>query len=132
MPNADPDLFLVAQNSLQNPFPCKQNDKNPVDLLKQFISERLGKNGATLAAASNRMGMSQQQLRRVLKKHHTCFQCVLNDTRKAHAAHYLYETDIRFSEIAFLLGFSDQSAFTRAVKRWYNMTPKELRRGNTR
>ncbi len=128
MPGADPDMYHTAQNSFRNPFPYEQDDTTLIGQLRRFISKRLDKNGVTLAAASKHMGMDQQQLRRLLKKHDTCFRTVLDETRKAHAAHYLCETETRFSEIAFLLGFSDQSAFTRAVRRWYCMPPKTMRR----
>ncbi len=128
MPNADPDLYLVARSSLLNPFPCRQDDDDPVDQLRRFINVQLDKNNITLELASKNMGVTQHQLRRLLKKRGTCFQCVVDDTRKAVAKHYLTQTDFRFSEITFLLGFSDQSVFTRAVKRWFGVTPKQLRR----
>lgn len=128
MPDANPDIFYMARNSFRNPFPYKLDDNSPVEELQQFISQRLEKNVATLAGASQHMGMSPQKLRRLLKKHGTCFQSTLNDTRKAHASHYLHHTNIRLSEIAFLLGFSDQSAFSRAVKRWFGVPPKDVRK----
>ena len=127
MPGADPDICNMAQNSIRNPFPYKQVDKGPVERLRRFISERLDKTDITLAAAAKIMGMTPQQLRRTLKKRGTSFQCVLDDTRKAHAVHYLCKTETRFSEIAYLLGFSDQSCLTRATKRWFGVTPKDLR-----
>jgi AraC-like DNA-binding protein len=80
-----------------------------------------------MASASKHMVLTQQQLRRLLKKNGTCFQCVLDETRKANAAHYLFETDIRFSEITYLLGFSDQSTFSRAVRRWFGSAPRDAR-----
>jgi AraC-like DNA-binding protein len=131
MPDADPDLYHMACSSLKNPFACEQNDNNPVERLRQFISAQLSNNRITLAAASKYMDMTPQKLRRLLNKHDTCFQCILDDTRKAHAVHYLCETRIRFSEISYQLGFSDQSVFTRAVKRWFETTPKEMRRSCT-
>lgn len=127
MPDADPDLYNMACSSLKNPFACEQSNKNPVDRLQRFISTQLGNDTVTLAAASKHMGMTPQQLRRLLNKQDTCFQCILDDTRKAHAVHHLCETRIRFSEISYLLGFSDQSVFTRAVKRWFDTTPKDMR-----
>lgn len=128
MPDAGPDIFYMARNSFRNPFPYRQDDNSPVEELRQFISQRLEKNVATLAGASQHMGMSPQKLRRLLNKNDTCFQSLLNDTRKAHASHYLQHTTIRLSEIAFLLGFSDQSAFSRAVKRWFGAPPKDIRK----
>jgi len=127
MPEANRDMFHIALNSFRNPFPREQDDNNPVDRLRRFVSNRLDKSSVTLANASKYMDMTPQQLHRALKKHDTSFQCVLNETRKAHAIYYLTETETRFSEIAFLLGFSDQSSFTRSVKRWFGATPKEVR-----
>ena len=127
MPNADPDLYLVARGSLPGPPAGKWAENDPVDQLTRFISGQLEKNGSTLARASDHMKMTQHQLRRLLKRHGTCFQCLVDDTRKVLAKHYLTETELRFSEITFLLGFSDQSVFTRAVKRWFGITPKQLR-----
>ena len=129
MPNADPDLYLVARSSLLNPFPLKQDDQDPVDRLRRLISVHLEKNDITLALASENMSMTPHQLRRLLKKHGTCFQCLVDDTRKVAAEYYLLHSELRFSEITFLLGFSDQSVFTRAAKRWFGATPKQLRRG---
>jgi AraC-like DNA-binding protein len=128
MPDADPDIYHMARNSILNPFPYEQHGKHPVGRFRQFISAQLGKKGVTLASASKHMGMTPQQLRRMLKKNGTCFQCVLDETRKAHTSYYLNETETRFSEISFLLGFTDQSTFSRAVKRWFSMTPREMRR----
>ncbi len=127
MPNADPDLHLVARGSLPRPLSGELVENDPVDQLTRFVSGQLEKNGSTLARASDHMKMTQHQLRRLLKQHGTCFQCVVDDTRKVLARHYLTETDLRFAEITFLLGFSDQSVFTRAVKRWFGVTPKQLR-----
>ncbi len=127
MPNADPDLYIVARNSLPVSHSGNRAENDPVDQLARFISGQLERNGSTLARASEHMKMTQHQLRRLLKKHGTCFQCLVDDTRKVLAKHYLTETDFPFAEITFLLGFSDQSVFTRAVKRWFGMTPKQFR-----
>lgn len=127
MPDADPDLYEVARSSFLKPILGTLDDGNPVERVRRFIAERLGKNGASLDTTSEHMGMTPQHLRRVLNSHDTCYQCIVDDTRKSVAEYYLTHTVMRLSEIAFLLGFSDQSAFTRAVKRWFSMTPKEMR-----
>ena len=128
LPNADPDLYRVARSSYQKPVPLTLGESNPVDRVRKFVGERLDKGNATLNAAAAHVGMTQHQLRRILKKRGTCFQCLVDDTRKAMAKHYLTHTELRLSEITFLIGFSDQSVFTRAVKRWFGVTPKQMRR----
>jgi AraC-like DNA-binding protein len=44
------------------------------------------------------------------------------------AATYVQDPDIELVEVAFLLGFSDQSAFSRAFKRWTGKSPSESRK----
>lgn len=128
MPDADPDIYHMACVSLKNPFPGEQDNMDPINQFRQYIRAQLGRNSVTMTSASKHMRMTPQQLRRRLKKRGTCFQCILEEARKANAAHYLFETDTRFSEITYLLGFTDQSTFSRAVKRWFGATPREVRR----
>jgi len=44
------------------------------------------------------------------------------------ASTYVHEPDIELAEVAFLLGFSDQSAFSRAFRRWTGNSPGEARK----
>lgn len=129
MPNADPDLYVVARNSFRRPFPIELDETSSVDTVHKFVGDRLERGGGTLKAAARHMGMTEHQLRGFLKRRGTCFQCLVDDTRKVVAEHYLLRTELRFSEITFRLGFSDQSVFTRAAKRWFGATPKQVRRG---
>jgi AraC-like DNA-binding protein len=48
------------------------------------------------------------------------------------AEHYIKETALPLTEIAFLLGFSELSAFSRAAKQWFGRTPRELRKRGPR
>ena len=41
---------------------------------------------------------------------------------------HLADASLSLAEVAFLLGFSEQSAFTRAFKRWTGTTPASVRR----
>jgi len=49
----------------------------------------------------------------------------LDTTRQRLAAHYLVDTAVSVTEIAFLLGYSESSTFDRAFRRWTQMTPGE-------
>ena len=72
--------------------------------------------------------MSVRNLQRRLKEVGTTFRTLLETVRKDLASTYLHDPDIEFAEVAFLLGFSDQSAFSRAFRRWTGHSPSEARK----
>ena len=51
----------------------------------------------------------------------------MDDTRKDLALRYIEEPGKSITEITFLLGFSGQSAFTRAFRRWTGKSPSDYR-----
>jgi AraC-like DNA-binding protein len=55
------------------------------------------------------------------------WQRLLDRTREALAREYLADRALSLSAIALLLGFSEQSAFQRAFRRWTGETPKHAR-----
>ena len=56
------------------------------------------------------------------------FHAILEECRRAHGFALLVRSDRLFGEIALLLGYSDQTAFSRAFSRWYGVSPRELRK----
>ena len=78
------------------------------------------------------MRMSPRSLQNRLAQHNTTFERVLSDTRRSLAERYLRDSDIPLTEIAFLLGFSEQSAFTRAARAWFGCPPSQLRKEGRR
>jgi AraC-like DNA-binding protein len=52
----------------------------------------------------------------------------MDDTRRRFALSYLKDRRNSLAEIAFLLGYSEAAAFTRAFKRWTGLTPVAYRR----
>ena len=55
------------------------------------------------------------------------FQQLLDDTRRQLAEGYLQDAQLPLSEIAALLGFSEQSAFSRAFAKWHGQSPLRWR-----
>ncbi|MCF8482413.1 MAG: AraC family transcriptional regulator [Rhodospirillum sp.] len=76
------------------------------------------------------LGMSPRGLRRhLVEDEGKTFQDIVDDTRKALASAYLTRTRLSLGEIALHLGYSDQTAFTRAFTRWFGASPRSVRRG---
>jgi len=76
---------------------------------------------------ASRLNMSPRTLQRRLDEHCLAFADLLDAVRADLAKNKLAGSDLSLAEVGFLLGFSDQSAFTRAFKRWTGKTPKEYR-----
>ncbi len=85
----------------------------------------LGNPGADQVAAQ--LGMSRQTLFRHLKNEGTTYRQVLEDLRHISAIAHLKSQTSSVGEIAYLLGFSDLAAFSRAFKRWTGQSPRDFR-----
>ncbi len=73
------------------------------------------------------LAMSTRVMQRLLKKEGTTFTHILDDCRQKIACKLLAKKATPIIEVAFLLGFSDQSNFSRAFKLWTGMSPKQFR-----
>jgi AraC-like DNA-binding protein len=73
------------------------------------------------------LGLSSRTLQRKLSVEGTTFKQILESIREKLALQYINDERLSFSEISFLLGFSEQSSFTRAFKRWTGTSPTEAR-----
>lgn len=74
-----------------------------------------------------KLGLSRQTLFRKLKAEGTSFEKVLDELRRRLATDYLASRKVSVNETAYLVGFSDPAAFSRAFKRWTGMSPKDAR-----
>ncbi len=77
---------------------------------------------------SSNLAISTRNLQNKLKEEGTTYQKILDNVRKEIALDYLKKDEITIVDIAFLLGFSEQSSFNHAFKRWTGATPKEYRK----
>ena len=73
------------------------------------------------------LGMSERTLQRRLTAEGTSFQRLLEDARRELARHYLGQREVSLADTAYLLGFSDQSSFFRAARRWFASSPRDYR-----
>jgi AraC-like DNA-binding protein len=78
-------------------------------------------------AVAGQLGISRQTLYRRLKGEGTSFEQVLDALRHQLALHYLAGRKVSVKETAYLLGFSDPAAFSRAFKRWTGEPPSVMK-----
>jgi AraC-like DNA-binding protein len=128
LPGADADLSQFLVEHLR----ALAGDPPPAVTLEgrvqQAICSRLGNQPLTMAALAHDLGMSNRTLRRRLLEHRISYHEILDRVRRELADELLGDPDHKLADIAFLLGFSDASAFHRAYVRWTGNTPASRRR----
>lgn len=80
-----------------------------------------------LDAIAAEFGMSRRTVQRRLQAEGVTFGIVLDELRCKMAVNYLSEERVSVNETAYLVGFSEPAAFSRAFKRWTGRSPSEFR-----
>jgi AraC-like DNA-binding protein len=97
-------------------------------LVEREISRSLSAGIPRMAEIAKRLAMSERTLHRRLAERDLSFKSLVADTRRHVAVNLLRESSYTLTEVAFLSGFSEQSAFNRAFKRWTGHTPTAFRK----
>ena len=77
---------------------------------------------------ANKLHRSRSTLQRQLGSEGTSYRNILESTRQGLAEKYLQDPRYTQAQVAFMVGFSDQSNFARAFKRWTGMSPGEFQK----
>lgn len=96
--------------------------------VQKVIASRLPE-GGSVEEVARALNMSVRTLQRRLIESGTTFRQASESVMARLAEGYLADPKVSVSEVAFLLGFSEQSAFTRAFRRWTGESPRRWRRG---
>src|SRR5437588_7696532 len=81
---------------------------------------------ASMDMIAVKLGLSRQTLFRKLKTEGITFEKVLDELRHKLALHYLNGKKVSVNETAYLVGYSEPSAFSRAFKRWTGSSPRVI------
>jgi AraC-like DNA-binding protein len=125
---ADAALASFMDRYAGQHMPAQQGEAPSLsDRVRDRLGAQLrdGRPNATAIAAS--MKMSVRTMNRMLAAENTTYRAVLDQLRCELASRYLADPRTSIGEAAFLLGYSELSAFYRAFKRWTGLTPAEFR-----
>lgn len=97
------------------------------DRVRQALIRTLGANHGTKTEISQLMNMHPRTLQRQLKEEEITFEAIREEVYKNATLRYLRDTTIPLKQLAGALGFSEQSALSRACERWFNQSPSQIR-----
>jgi AraC-like DNA-binding protein len=128
MPSQDPYLFSVIEPFLKSRCQLIADPVDFAETVRNQIMLNLGDNPPTLSEIADILGLSGQSFQRRLKEHGLTYHDLLKAARQDLALHYLKDPDVQLTEVAYLLGYSELSAFSRAFRAWAGMSPQRYRR----
>ncbi len=97
---------------------------------RQFVRQALMHGPPPIKQAATALGLSVRSLQRQLDAEGTSYKVLVDDVRHKLAERYITQADLSMIDVALMLGFSNQSSFQRAFKRWTTQTPGEFRQLN--
>ena len=124
---ADPALQGILEAQVVAIIEKLPKGEATTDAVRRHLAGGLGKTQPTLEQIAPRLHMSPRTLHRRLEDERTSFRQIRDEVRRELASRYLMERRLTIGEIAFLLGFSEPSAFHRAFKRWTGHAPLAYR-----
>ena len=132
-PNAhpNPDLCAMLEEHARRLL-AELPSEGLVGEIRRLTTAELKGGRPTLEHVSGLASMSGRTLQRRLKQEGTSFGELLDWLRRGMAQACLEDEQISISEVSYLLGFSEQSAFHRAFKRWTGSTPVQFRKTTAR
>jgi AraC-like DNA-binding protein len=104
-----------------------ESSKTTRGRVESLLMPILHKGDASMDTVADKLAVSRQTLFRKLKAEGTTFEKVLDELRHRLALQYLGARKVSVNETAYLVGFSDPAAFSRAFKRWTGSSPRAMR-----
>jgi AraC-like DNA-binding protein len=124
---ANPGLSAVLARQVEDLLAGLPSGETVLTRVRRLIAAELCGGAPTAEIVARRMRTTPRTLHRWLSAEGTSYRELLNGLRRDLALRYLAQDRLAIGEAAYLLGFSDASAFHRSFKRWTGQTPAQFR-----
>jgi len=128
LPKPDQGLNMLLQQQADSLMQGLSQQDDYLQAVRMTILKLLPLNQANLEQAAKHLNTSARSFNRRLSEKKTSFKELLAEVRYHQAQEYLRQNKMTHSEIALLLGYSEQSAFSRAFKQWAGQTPLQYQK----
>ncbi|MEM9444629.1 MAG: AraC family transcriptional regulator [Verrucomicrobiota bacterium] len=123
----DTSISKFFESHLESEVSKLESSKSLDHQVRVIVSRSLSEGVPHVPDVAKQMAMSARTLQRRLSEQGYSFQTLVDESRRKLAERLVKETDYTLAEVAFMTGFSEQSAFTRAFRRWKGQSPRSYR-----
>jgi AraC-like DNA-binding protein len=127
LPGSIPDVAIATDRIAEN-YIASLDDKTVANTVRQLLVQLLPSGKVDQSTVASRLHRSTSTLQRQLGAEKTNYRRILESTRRELAEHYLQDGKYTQAQIAFMVGFADQSNFARAFRRWTGKSPGEYQK----
>ncbi len=128
LPQADPSLRVRMEERAARLAAERNASDALVTQVRELVARGIRDAVPDLETAASALALSPRALKRRLADRGVSFSKIVDDTRRELALGYIGDDSLSLVDVAYLCGFSEQSAFHRAFKRWTGVPPGEYRR----
>ncbi|CAG9294936.1 AraC-like DNA-binding protein [Celerinatantimonas diazotrophica] len=126
MPGHDPILLSVMTDALKR-LNMQPPAQDVINQTRAHIQSALLDGEPDLDTIAEQLNLSRWSLQRRLRQENLSFSGLVDKVRQEVATHYLHQKQMPISEMGLMLGYSETSAFSRAFRRWFGMSPRQYR-----
>lgn len=123
IPHVDPTLNNILGKQAENLLAHLPENDDFLVRLRDHLLRCLHEGRTDAVLVAKEMGLSERTLHRRLKNKNRVYRDILKEIRKSMSVNYLSDPKLTLPEVALLLGYSEQSTFSRAFKNWYGISP---------
>ncbi|MFI5495033.1 AraC family transcriptional regulator ligand-binding domain-containing protein [Actinoplanes sp. NPDC051859] len=125
VPGGNRVLHDLAVDYIASHFPAP--GERVADRVRMLLIQALGSSPVEVTAVAKVLRTHPRTLQRRLADEHTTFEAILDEVRRIAAHRLITQTDLPLTQVTAMVGLAEQSALSRAVRRWYGLTPRQLR-----
>jgi AraC-like DNA-binding protein len=122
LPMANPALAFANDEAVRS-YLAAFDGARCSDRVREIVIARFSAGEPSRQVVARTLGLGEKTLQRRLADEGTTFNALVDDARLELAQRYLADAELSLAEIAFRLGFAEQSGFARAFRRWTGSTP---------
>jgi AraC-like DNA-binding protein len=124
------ELAYAHENMLEH-YLARQDRTRVTGRVRAILIEQLPSGSPSADRVAAELNMNTRTLHRKLASDDTSFRALLAEVRRDLSRQYVSASQHDITEIAFMLGYSDSSSFSRAFRSWFGKSPREARAAST-